>query len=1117
MKLFIFLLLSLFLFEEGLYSNTKTNKPLIVGGTVSGSTTVCSGSNSGALNLTGNNADVIRWEYSLTGGAPWTTINYTERNFPYENLTVTTYFRAVVSDGIDVVYSTTGIITVSSLPAGGTIVGETQECSGANGTLVLSDYSGSIIRWEYSTTPGSWSTISNTTNEYTYSNLQFDTEFRAIVQTTGCSETTSNEHPITINQPTVGGSLDGSTTVCKNTNSTTLTLNSATGQVISWETSLSGNSPWTTVSGSDGRNSLTFNNLISTTFYRAIVESPGCSTEYSSVASIAVDEQTETGYLIGADEICATNNSGMINLVGNKGDIVNWEYSENNGTSWTTILNSVDLTQHTYNDLTTTTSYRAQVKNGVCDAQYTPSAEIKVNPLPIVSFSVNNVCQSKKSHLTNKTNIAEGYIQEYTWVLGDGNRAYIKNPVYKYASSGVYEVKLSAVSNKGCVDSVKQDITIYPLPNVSFNATNVCNAEQTTFVNHSTISSGTISHFWDFGDASGTSINENPVYTYSATGNYDVKLKVTSNYGCIDSATNSIEVFPFATPDFSFDDVCDGTEVQFSNNSTISSGNFTCNWDFGNGQNSTQYNPKHLYQSAGVYNVRLTVTSSENCLQEITKEVNVNPVPNTNFAIHDTCAQDQIYLNNLTTISSGNVTYFWNFGDGATSGDAEPTYNYRIPGNYLISLEGQSDKGCKKSTSQNINIFPIPKADFIAENACYTDSVKFTNLSNISSGTLSYTWSFGDESSSGLLNPSHYYNSASQYNVALNVVSDNGCYDNFNKFIEVYPKPEADFFAPTFCDGSELAFVNLSSVESGTITNYLWDFGDGTNSVQEEPVKLYFNPDEYTVTLQVITEFGCSDTTSRSFRPNANPVANFSVENVCHNKPIYPNNSTENDGSLRFNWSFGDGNVSTLNNPEHTYSLAGIYSITLTAITVQGCVDSLKRNVIIYPLPNTFAGNDTTVSRGYPLILSADGGNEFTWLPTTGLSDPFIKSPTARLDVTTTFSLQSENEFGCINYDTITIQVLDDYKIEASNIVTPNQDGYNDYWMIYNIETFDNCLLNIYDRWGKLVYHTKAYQNNWDGRNMNNDILPDGTYYYIIEFEGASKTYKGAITILRDN
>lgn len=170
----------------------------------------------------------------------------------------------------------------------------------------------------------------------------------------------------------------------------------------------------------------------------------------------------------------------------------------------------------------------------------------------------------------------------------------------------------------------------------------------------------------------------------------------------------------------------------------------------------------------------------------------------------------------------------------------------------------------------------------------------------------------------------------------------------------------------------------------------------------------------------------------------------------------------------------------------------------------------------VYPLPDANAGVDTSISKGNSIVLNASGGNIYTWFPSTNLSNPQVSNPTASPTVTTPYIVQVEDLNSCNNSDTVVVGVIDDYKISPNNIVTPNGDGVNDTWVISNIKNYGSSTVLIYDRWGNEIYNKVAYDNSWNGTNANGDLLPDGTYYYVITFSGSDIAYKGAVSILRN-
>lgn len=131
------------------------------------------------------------------------------------------------------------------------------------------------------------------------------------------------------------------------------------------------------------------------------------------------------------------------------------------------------------------------------------------------------------------------------------------------------------------------------------------------------------------------------------------------------------------------------------------------------------------------------------------------------------------------------------------------------------------------------------------------------------------------------------------------------------------------------------------------------------------------------------------------------------------------------------------------------------------------------------------------------------------------MSDPNVGNPIASPLETTTYMVAAMDEIGCVGTDEVTITVNEDFKLIANNVFTPNGDGINDAWVVENVENFGASNVFVYDKWGKEVFSERGYQNTWEGVS-GKDILPDGSYYYVITFEESDVVYKGAITILRD-
>jgi hypothetical protein len=407
---------------------TITMNPASVGGTVSGSTGVCSGSNSGSVTLSGQAGSVIRWESSTDNGVNWSTISNTTTTQSYTNLIQTTQYRAVVQNGsCTPANSDMATITVNVSSVGGTVSGSTSVCAGNNsGSLTLSGYAGAITKWQFSTNGGAnWTDIANTTTSQSYSNLTQTTQYRAVIG--GCATANSSIATITVSQASVGGSVSGSAAVCAGSNSGTLSLSGQTGDVIRWESSVDNGVNWSTISNTN--TTQTYTNLTQTTQYRAVVLSGVCATANSSVATVTINGAAVGGTVAGSTTVCAGSNTGSVTLSGQSGTIVKWQFSVNGGGLWTDIANTT--TVQTYTNLTQTTQYRAVI-SGCATTVNSGIATITMGSNALtVSITASDVTNDFCNGVTLTAN-SSAPVQSYLWStsattqtvkLGTGNAA----------------------------------------------------------------------------------------------------------------------------------------------------------------------------------------------------------------------------------------------------------------------------------------------------------------------------------------------------------------------------------------------------------------------------------------------------------------------------------------------------------------------------------------------------------------------------------------------------------------------------------------------------------------------------------------------------------------------
>jgi gliding motility-associated-like protein len=602
---------------------------------------------------------------------------------------------------------------------------------------------------------------------------------------------------------------------------------------------------------------------------------------------------------------------------------------------------------------------------------------------------------------------------------------------------------------------------------------------------------------------------------------------IVKNGVCTADTSAAAVVGVFLLPDVRFNDpsACLGTTMQF--NEDVSKPYEADNalssylWNFDDGTASAERFPVKTYTDARVYNVKLTVTTSKNCSASLTKSITVYHNPIADFSAANVCFGDSVRFRDASVSNSGNILqYYWTFGDMESAAVANPAHRYAVAQTYTAGLSVTTEYSCIHHISKIIQIYNNPVADFRADSVCVGNATLFTDYSTAEEGMFAkFNWTFGDASVSVLQHPLHRFSAPQNYTTMLQVETDKGCRDSITHEIVVYPLPIAAFDIVNACDGMPVQFINQSAIDAGVITAFRWNFGDGATSTDVNPAKLYFNAAIYNVELLAISDRMCETRLQKQAVVYKNPIADFLVENVCFNTPVTLTNKSfiNNSENLIYHWELGDGYTNGNRELQYTYLQPGTYAVKLTVVSDEGhCIDSMVNTVQIYALPAIDAGNDVSASLGYAVQLSASGGNRYNWSPAEGLSATHISNPLATPKQTTEYTVEGIDEYGCVNYDIVTVFIIDDNRIIPTNLLTPDGNGKNDMWIITNIENYPQALVTVFDLHGKEIFSTRNYQNTWDGRNKTGDILPDGTYYYVITFDVGDRIYKGAITVLRN-
>lgn len=329
------------------------------------------------------------------------------------------------------------------------------------------------------------------------------------------------------------------------------------------------------------------------------------------------------------------------------------------------------------------------------------------------------------------------------------------------------------------------------------------------------------------------------------------------------------------------------------------------------------------------------------------------------------------------------------------------------------------------------------------------------------------------------------------------------------------------------CTGFSFNFQNNSS---GQITGYHWDFGvpviNNDTSNSQFPSYTYTDTGVYTLTLIVYSAIPlCNDTGTAIVYVYPSLTGGIVAPNGCVNTPInFQDASISTYGDINeWLWTFGDGNSSFQQNPTHTYSNSGIYTVKLIVHTANGCADTITQSITVFADPQlNISPSDTSIIYGLstPLNASTDVINgTFSWTPTEGLSDPNILNPIASPTTTTTYYLTITSLDGCTSIDSSIVRIVFVPIVQIPTAFSPNNDGVNDFFHPLIIGIVENADFRIYNRWGELIYQSKdAYSEGWNGK-YKDEPQEIGVYVFVFNCNaavtGTAFNFKGNVTLLR--
>ena len=809
--------------------------------------------------------------------------------------------------------------------------------------------------WDFDNNTTTDNTTQNPTNTYTTAGTQ--TINLTVTTDSSCTASFSTTVEVYDN-PVANFSTD---VACENfvTTFANLSIN-GTGTIDTWQWDFDNNATIDNLT-QNPTNTYTSDGTFPVTL--TVTDNNNCT--HDTTIDVIVSPQPTATYTF--TNVCFGTTTSFSDLSNGNGGTINqwaWDFS-NNG--------SVDnIAQNPTNGYASAGSYTVELLVTTTDGcKDSITRVVVVNPIPVADFTATTECLGNTTTFTDASTVTTGTITDWAWNFGDTGTDATQNPTHTYTTSGNFNTVVTVTSDSGCINNYNTNVTVYSNPLASFTADEACLTLATTFTDSSTPGDNPISIWnWDFQNNGSVDISEqSPTFIFPTSGIHNVNLYVEDSQGCNHDTVLTITVSENPIANFTHSNECFLTATTFtdlSNNNGGTTNIDTWQWDYdGNGSidNATQ-NPTNTFPLAGTYQTELFVTSTLGCKDSMTIAVVVNPIPVANFTATSECFEYTTTFTNTSTITTGTITQNdWDFDDATgTSVLLNPTYIYGSSGTFNVELIVTSDSGCTHSVIVPVTVYPKPTADFDTTDVCLNIAAQFTDQSLGNGGILNgWAWDFENDGTTDNLtqNPTHFYPAAGTYTIELIASTTDGCKDTINKTVTIHPMPVADFTYVDACFNQDIVFTNTSTVTSGTVDVWDWQFGDAQTSALEDPLHNYASEGVYNVQLIVTTNNNCKDTIIKNgIEVWPLPDVNFGPTSVClNNATQFTDSSTVSNlyttnNNVAYSWDFADGiGTSNAQHPIYMYTTDGVFMATLTVTTDHNCVNDTTIPVTVHPLP----------------------------------------------------------------------------------------------------------------------------------------------------------------------
>ena len=639
--------------------------------------------------------------------------------------------------------------------------------------------------------------------------------------------------------------------------------------------------------------------------------------------------------------VCNGSNA-TLNATGNYS--VNAVYSWSGPSSFTGSTQSV-----TINNLTQSLNgnYTVQITDSACIATQTFAVN---QSAPVASTFVSKVdalCNGSATGSITQTGSNGNTPYTYHWNNGQTSATAVNLAAGSYTVTVTDAIGCTASSTYSISEPTALNATITSTVGVSCQG----NDGQATVAPSGGV--GPYTYLWNSGSTGITG-------TGLTVGNYTVT--VTDSHGCTFKSTNSLSSIPALTvTGNSNPTLCIGQSATLNVNPAGGKTPYSYLWSTGSVAAAIAVSP------ITTKNYTVTITDANSCTTTYTYTVTLNPsITSTTTGTTSICSGNPTPLSVTGAGGNGNFSYQWSNGVTTTSQTVSPTTTTT----YYVTVSDFCGTPSKlDSVTITVNEYPVVNINYTPENGCMPLSVTFSNNATLIPGST-FNWDLDNGVHSSSSNPNTTYADSGYYDVSLTIISPQGCSssDTIKNAIQSYFVPVVKFsYTPEKgCMPLEVTFSDSSQTIAGSTFN--WEFGDGNNSNDENPIEVYADSGQFDVSLSITTSQGCtmSDTVFNAITAYSTPVAEFSYSPITPTimlNPIY-----FQDKSLgvvdHWNWILGDSTItSTIPNPVQSFMQQGYYDITLIVSNDYLCSDTIIKTINVqndfsFFLPNAFTPNE---------------------------------------------------------------------------------------------------------------------------------------------------------------